>query len=384
MVLSGGGARGAYQAGVLSALSEIAHRLKIPFPYHAMSGVSAGAINATALASFAHSPLDGAHLLRSVWETISPDRVFKTDMFSMGRIGMRWVKELSMGGMGQNDHARALLDTTPLGHLIREKIPFEYLQRNLSLGHFHAIAVTATNYANSHSIAFVQGARPDQMWHRTRRQSVPTTITAQHVIASSAIPIFFPPTEIDGTFYGDGCLRNPAFISPALHMGAEKLIIVGVRKADTSATAEPEVVSPLAAQTPSLARIMSIILNSLFFDGIEFDAERLIRINETVRAHPQGIQSQASDGRALTFKPIDFLWIRPSEDIGALAKNFSDRLPKVIQYLLRGMGTTEEASDIISYLLFDSGYCSYLVELGYKDTLAQRKEIEAFFTSDLQ
>lgn len=369
LVLSGGGARGAYQAGVLTAIAEIAARHKIKKPFQIYSGISAGAINVTFLAAGAEDFTLASQRLAQLWRGLHSDLVFKTDALSLGKIGLSLVGELSFGGMSSGaSHGRSLLDTSPLSDLIKSNIQFDKIAKNVQEDYLNSVAVTALDYRTSETITFVEGKNtPD--WVRSRRHSEKTILSAEHVVSSSAIPMLFTPGKIEERYFGDGCVRNQQPLSPALHLGATSLLVIGVRKIDSTAYEEKVLKSNAP---PSVARVTNVLLNSVLLDGIEVDIERLNRINTFLQQVPEHLHPK------LNFKPVDYVWIYPSEDIGEIAASLANRLPRVIRYLLKGLGPLEDASEIISYLLFEPDFCSQLIEIGYRDGMAQEKEISTF------
>ena len=367
LVLSGGGARGAYQAGVMQAVTEIleSEQKKVSV----ITGASAGAINASLLASYWENPRFGAEKLAELWCSLHADQVFKTDAFSLGKIGMKWAVDATLGGLYKKKLARSLLNTDPLRRLIGENISIEKIGRNLQQRCFESLSVTAMDYASATSVSFVQSAQTLPMWDRYRRRGEQTQITVDHVMGSSAIPLFFPPVQIGANFYGDGCVRNTAPVSSAIHLGSEKLIVMSVRRPDSAAIEIDE------NYEPSIARVLGVIMNALLLDAIDLDMERLDRINETLNHIPDITRNN------FRLRRIEHFWLRPSIDIGHLASGQFDQLPPVIRYLLGGLGSSKESSEITSYLLFEPEFCAKLVEIGYKDTHAQADALKAFLNS---
>lgn len=394
LVLSGGGARGAYQAGVLSAVAEIAANMGSEGAFKVITGASAGAVNATHLAASPAPLADASARLCELWGSITAQDVFKTDALTAGRLGFKFAIDAAVGALYRKKLARSLLDTSPLRAFLAGHIDFSQIARNLQAGKLDALALTAIHYANSHSITFVQSREKIALWERSRRRAVLSEIGVEHVMASGAIPIFFPPVRVGESFYGDGCLRNTAPMSPAIHLGADRIIVASVRRPDAAALPNAEgsgasgngaseaslVTGAKASQAdssdvdvgPSIARILGVVLNALLMDAVEFDMERLGRINQTIDAMPEEVREQ------MKLRKVDFLWIRPSKDIGAIAGGLYDRLPGVIRYLVSGLGSAKEASDLTSYLLFDPEFCGELIRLGREDAFANRKSIEAF------
>lgn len=366
LVLSGGGARGAYQAGVIKGIAEIAQNAKIFRPLPIITGVSAGAVNAAYLAAGSHDFMKAAEELAGMWSLITADKVFHTDALSAGRSGFRLLSDATVGALYRKKLARSLLDTRPLKEFLDEKIPFQQIEKNLESGHIDALAITAADYTSANSITFVHANNEAPMWTRSRRMSRLEKISTEHVMASSAIPLFFPPVKVGEHHYGDGCLRNNAPLSPAIHLGADRLLVVSVRKQDGNGAASTK------SLEPSLARVLGVILNALLLDAIEVDMERMSRVNSTISYVPM---KQRAD---LNLRELDYFWLRPSQDIGELAGELFHRLPRVIRYLVSGLGSSREASELTSYLLFDPDFCGQLVRMGYEDTLKAKDEVEAF------
>jgi NTE family protein len=368
LVLSGGGARGAYQVGVLKAVGELVAENKLANPFGAVCGASAGAINAAFLASQCHDFRVGTEKLVDLWASLSSDQVFKTDMVSLGKTGLRWMGEMSFGGFTNPNEGRALLNTEPLFHLLEKNLDLNQIRQNIDSGTIRALAISALDYNTSETITFVQGSPDLPSWNKIRRRSERTVIEAQHVLASSSIPLLFPSTQVGDRHFGDGCVRNLAPLGPALYLGAQEMLVIGVRM--------PSEVSPentnIIAKTPSVAKVTNVLLNSVLLDGIEIDVERLKRINEFLRRVPP--QHQAN----LNFRPVNALMISPSRDIGKIAASMSSQLPRVIRYLLKGLGPLSEAAEIISYLLFEKDFMMSLIDMGYEDAYAQKKEILRF------
>jgi len=317
LILSGGGARGAYQVGVLKAIGELVQENQLQNPFHIFSGVSAGSINASFMASVCDDFHRGTEALCQLWGQLTSDQVFRTDLLSFGKIGFKWIEDLSMGGLTGPVSGRSLLDTSPLGKLLSNNLKYSKVSENLSNHHFKALAITALDYRTSETITFVQGDPDLPNWERPRRKSEKTFIQTDHIMASSAIPLLFPPIGVGNRFFGDGCVRSIAPLSPALHLGADQLLIIGVRK-KTEHSPEP---STHLEQPPSVAKVANVVLNSVLLDGIEVDLERLLKINEFVRRVPPEHQTN------LNFKKVSPIFISPTEDIGKLAYEMSSRLP---------------------------------------------------------
>ncbi len=371
LVLTGGGARGAYQAGVVEAVHEIAARLGVARPFQTLTGVSAGAINASFLAAQADAPFEAAARLAGFWRSLQSDMIFRTDAASIGRIGLRWITEMVATGNIGRHQARALLDTAPLRGLLRKRIPFRRIRGNLDAGHLDGLAVAATDVESSENITFCMVRDEFVPWTRSFRLGVPAVIGEAHVAASAAIPLLFPPIEIGGRPFGDGCLRHAAPLSAALHLGASKLLVVGVRKG-YEPDAAASFLAGRPAPAPSLARILSLVIHAVMLEAVDVDIERLRRINATIRLIPEAQRAQTP------LREVECLYLRPSEDVGQIAAEESKHAPRIIRYLLRGLGPVEEAAGIASYLLFEPGYCGRLIELGRRDTLARQDEVEAF------
>ena len=277
--------------------------------------------------------------------------------------------ELSLGGLIGSTPGRALLDTSPLKILLEKHLDYAAIEKNLKEKHYTALAITAVDYQTSNSITFVQGQDDLPSWNKARRFSEKALIKSEHIMASSAIPLLFPPVNIDQRWFGDGCVRNSHPCAPSIYLGAEKLVIIGVRKQGYSVYEE----NILQNKAPSVARVINVILNAVLLDGIELDVERLERVNEFIRKVPNSLQSH------LNYKPVDYFWISPSADLGEIASRKSAKLPRVIRYLIKGLGTLDDASEIVSYLLFDPSYCSQLIDLGYKDALKQKENMLRFY-----
>lgn len=373
LVLSGGGARGAYQVGVLSAIADIAQASGIHQAFDIYSGVSAGAINASFLAAGVEEFADSAKDLVDLWSQITSNQVFYSDVASLGKIGFNLMKSVSVGAMAGSTPGQALLDTTPLRQLIQERLPFAKIQNNIDRGSLKALAITALDYQTSTAITFVQGEEGVSDWEKSRRRSEKTQITTDHVLASSAIPLLFPPIGVGDRYFGDGCIRNTAPCSPSIYLGAQKLMVIGVRRQSRTAYDAHILQSHKA---PSVGRVLNVLLNSVLLDGVEVDIERLSKINAMVDEIPPGIHEN------IPYKKVDFVWISPSADIGAIAAEKHMKLPPIIRYLLKGLGSINDASEIVSYLLFDPSFCTQLIEIGYEDGMKQKDEIRRFLESE--
>jgi NTE family protein len=374
LVLTGGGARAAYQVGVLRGIAEIKKFDRFPFPI--VTGVSAGAINGVALASWADDDFGVAtEKLWALWERLHVNQVFKTDPVSLFGIGSRWIRDLSLGGFLGAQRASYLLDTEPLRELLEKTIRFDKIDAHLAQDRLHGLAVSATNYMSGTAVSFFDGHPSIETWQRSTRIALRERLTLDHVMASSAIPVFFPPVRVSGSFYGDGCIRLSAPISPAIHMGADRILAIGIRyyrpralTVDLNRTVYDERIS--------LVNVVGVLLNAVFLDSLESDHERMERINRAVLALSE--EQRAAHPDKLRHIPV--VVVKPSVDLGSLASEQFDRFPLALRHLLRGLGASVDSGwDLLSYLAFDAAYTRRLLELGRADALSMREELLRFF-----
>jgi NTE family protein len=372
LVLTGGGARAAYQAGALCAIGELCRAG--PGPLRTITGISAGAINSTYIAARAQDFRAATQAAYELWRKLRTEDVVRTDALSLSRLGARWIRDLSMGGVIHGSRATYLLDTGPLRELIRREIDFEAVRANVLNGTLHGVAVSATHYKTGTAITYFEGDHPVEPWVRSSRLGKRAPITLDHVLASAAIPVLFKPVRIEDSFYGDGSIRLRAPLSPAIHLGADKVLAVGIRYFRPEAMTE-ELNSNASMEQINMADIAGIMLNAAFIDTLESDVERLERINTTVGLlSAEGIAKHPAKLRV-----IPLLVLRPSKDLGNLARGQFTHFSTMLKHLLRGIGASEErGSDFMSYLAFDAAYTGPLLELGYSDTMARKNEIIDF------
>lgn len=369
LILSGGGARGAYQAGVAQGIYEVLKSASLPMKIDHFSGVSAGAINASYLASLWDDQDKAIKSLVDLWSQLKSNDIYYTDAVNLGKIGLKWVSELSLGGVtGDTFPGRALLDTEPLKALLYDRLNTKKISQNLDKNLFRSLIITAVDYADSTAVSFIQTNKEYKSWQKQRRISESAKITVDHILGSSAIPLLFPPRPIENRFFGDGCVRNSHPCAPSIYLGAQKLLVIGV-KSRTNKKYEKETNS--MGKAPSVARVVNVLLNAVLLDSVEHDVERLIRMNQLV--------SQAGNSPNFSYKKMDFVFISPSRDIGALASKHMAKVPRIIRYLIKGLGTLDDANELVSYLLFESPFCSELIEMGFQDALDNKDKIIALF-----
>lgn len=375
LVLTGGGARAAYQAGAIRAIAELTGARELPF--RVLAGVSAGAINAAFLAAGADDFQSAARSLWEMWRQLTPDRVYRTDTRRLASIGTSWIRDLSLGGVLGTGPLNYLLDTSPLRAFFDAHLRVERIAGHIASGRLRGVAVTATNYFTGTAISFFDAAPEIRPWVRSTRLGRRATLQHHHVLASAAIPIFFAPVQIAGAFYGDGCVRMNAPTSPAIHLGAERVLAIGIRYFRTH---DQTVLLNDALQGDRLAvaDIVGVLLNAVFLDSLDADLELLQRINLTVAHVPDERRPHLPD----QLRPLPALALRPSQDLGRLASDQYDQFPAMLRYLLRGLGATGDRGwDLLSYLAFEPVYTLRLLELGYRDTLARRDEVNAFLAA---
>jgi NTE family protein len=369
LMLGGGGARGAYQAGVLLGLARQFPQLRFPI----ITGISAGALNATYLASHNDSPLRAAEQLAELWLGLTPDRVY--DVRTVPLLGnvARWGLRLVSGGIGgRREPTRGLVDTTPLRRVLEESLEraadgsLPGIARNIGRGALHAVALSATSYSTGQSVTWVEGRDVD-LWQRPQRRSELARLTVAHAMASSALPMVFPAVQVGPQWFGDGGVRLTAPLSPTLHLGATRILTISTRYPRTRAEAD----IPLTTGYPPPAQVLGVLYNSVFLDLIDEDVLRLRRVNRLLR--------DAAADRREGMRVVEIHVIRPSRDLGMLAREFEPKLPRLFRYLTRGLGTTATRSpDFLSLLLFQTDYLRRLVELGESDAHAEAARIEAF------
>lgn len=374
LVLSGGGARAAYQVGVLSAIAEICAELKIENPIDYYTGLSAGAINAAMLCSDPEgSFIQATKKLVELWSNVQSQQVYISDPVSLSMGGLQWMFDLSLGGLIKASPHRSLLDTSPLRKLLEDNCDFSNIQKNIHAGHFRALAISALDYHSTATITFLQAHDKITPWNRVRRQAEAAKITVDHVLASSAIPVLFPPVALDTRYFGDGCVRNHSPCGPAIYMGADRLIAIGVRKKQDVCYTPPQV---RPDKPPSVGRIANVLLNAVMMDGMELDIERLERINANLsklgNIHPPH----------LSVRSIDALWISPSRELSEFASKNVGELPAMIRYLLKGLGSLQDATEISSFLLFDQAYSKALIELGYDDGYREKEALKRILSRE--
>ena len=364
LILSGGGARGAYQAGGLRALYEVCRETDNFLPFRNLVGVSAGAINAAFLASHVHDLDAGTAKMCELWRTLNTKKVFRTDYVTVGTTAMRLIRGLALGGFSGKLRPTklGLLNVTPLRDLLAESIDFRQIPENVKSGNLNSLCITATDYSTSLGVTFFTGNSKLTEWKRVNRVGVRSEIGIDHVMASASIPIFFPPWKVGDRHFGDGCLRNTAPLSPARRVGASKVLVIGVRKW------KDEALLPANIVKPSLGRVMSVVINALFMDAIEVDIERVRIINENMEMSVH----------AEKFKKIDIVYVQPSQAPSELAETRIEGLPPVLRFLISGLGSAHESSEILSYLTFDPLYLNSLVDLGYYDMMKQKENLIQF------
>ena len=371
IVMGGGGARAAYQVGTLRYIARRFPNLRIPI----VTGVSAGAINAALLASHHGSFQQAIEELSGLWQNLRVEDVFKVDTPSLAWTGVRWAFQLFSGGVGGAMRVKGLVNTSPLRDYLSEALhavdgELTGVQYNLAKGRLQAVALSSSSYTTGQSMTWIQGCDLRE-WERPQRRSRKTVLTVDHVMASSALPLFFPAQEIEGAWYGDGGIRLAAPLSPALHLGAGRILAISTRyDRDQSEADRPDV-----RGYPPPAQVVGAIMNSVFLDLLDQDALRLERLNRLIERLPE---DERDDLRL-----IKLLILRPSADLGRLANEFEPQLPKTFRFLTRGLGTKQtESPDFLSLLLFQPDYLSRLIEIGESDAEAQSEEIDAFIRGE--
>lgn len=366
LLLTGGGARAAYQVGVLNAIRIIRGR-RDGSPFGVLCGTSAGAINATTLATYAGDFNLGVRRLAGIWGNFRVGMVYRANAAALVASGARWVSALLTGWLvRQTPHS--FLDNAPLRALLAEVLDLAGVGRAIDAGTLRALCVSASGYTSGENLSFFQAAADVAPWRRTQRIGVPTTIGLDHLMASSAIPFLFPAVRIHREYFGDGSMRQQAPISPAIHLGARRILVIGVGRGIAEHRVRTEAY-------PSPAAIVGHALSSIFLDSLAMDLERLQRINATLAAVAR--HGPAPDGIGL--RPIETLVISPSQRIDAIAARHATSLPRVLHTFLSGIGATRRnGAALLSYLLFEKGYTRALMALGQHDAMARRDEIARF------
>jgi NTE family protein len=361
LVLSGGGARGAYQAGAIRALFEICHEVNNFKLFRNLVGVSAGAINAAFLAAEADNLDKATEKMCLMWRNLTTKEVFKTDYITVGRTGLRLARAITLGGFSSTlrPSKLGLLNVEPLRKILSDAIRFDRIPGLIKEGHLNSLCVTATDYSTSIGVTFFMGDKRLKEWRRVQRVGVREDINIDHIMGSAAIPIFFPPWKIGNRHFGDGCLRNSAPLSPARKIGANKILVIGVRKLSNATLEDSNIVKP------TLGRVLSVVINAIFMDAIESDIERVRIINESLRT--------TSGDQAL--RQLDIAHVQPSQAPSELAEARVEGLPPLLRFLMSGLGSPHESAEILSYLTFDPIYLNALVDLGYKDLLKQKENL---------
>jgi NTE family protein len=363
--MTGGGARAAYQVGVVRAIYEIT-KIKERL-FDVITGNSAGAINSTYLAANSENWDIATLNLTELWMKVKPQSIFDLRARTISELGMKWVSGTVFGGLSPKGSAvNHLLDTTPLKRLVEREVDFSHIRKNIEAGHLYGTSLSTTNYNSGSNVIFYDGVEDIRDWARSDRFSCRTNLRSEHMMASSAIPLFFPPIQIGDSFYGDGCIRQTTPISPCIHLGAEKIIAIGVRYPHPLEHMRNLAFTPFA--NPTLGQVAGVMLNAIFLDSLDSDVERLKRINELV-----------AEGTHPELKKVPFLMIRPSRDLGKMTKRLNEELPPMLRYLLKGIGVSDtEGLDLLSYLAFDASYTKPLIELGHEDAYKMKSEILDF------
>jgi NTE family protein len=370
LVMGGGGARAAYQVGFLRYLARRFPELHFPY----IHGVSAGAINAALLASHHGTFLQAVSELSTLWGDLRMNDVFRVDSRGLATNTVRWLRQLGGGGMGRaHNRVRGLVDTAPLRGYLTETLhavngELTGVKANLDRERLRALAITTTSYSSGSTVTWLQG-HDIEPWSRPQRITRRTTMTVEHIMASAALPLLFPAVRLGSDWYGDGGIRLTAPLSPALHLGARRILAVSTRYERTQAEWE----EPSIVGYPPPAQVAGVLLNAVFLDQLDNDAVRLERLNRLLEVMPE-VEHHG-------LRPIKLLVLRPSRDLGKLSSQFEVQLPKAVRFLTRGLGTKQtESPDVLSLILFQPEYLRALMEIGEEDAHARADEIAAFMT----
>ncbi|MXS84710.1 patatin-like phospholipase family protein [Nitrosomonas sp. HPC101] len=368
LVLTGGGARAAYQVGVLRAIAEmLPPHARSPFPV--ICGTSAGAINAAGLAMAATHFSTGVKRLETVWGNLHTGQIYRSDLIGVLNNALRYFVSLVSSRMAGKPVS--LLDNTPLRQLLACHLPFRGIRRSIHAGALHGLGITAWGYASEQSVTFYQASPSIIPWKRAQRIGVPSRIGIQHLVASASIPLIFPAIRVNREYFGDGSMRQFAPLSPALHLGADRLLVIGVNEKK-----EVDCKRIKVTGYPPPAQIAGHVMNSIFLDGLDADLERLKRINQTLSLIPE-----VQVGNTPLLRTVACMVITPSERIDELAQAYASSLPRAIRYFFHAAGAMgPKGSAMLSYVLFEAPFCRALIDLGYQDTMRQQDEVLAFIS----
>jgi NTE family protein len=373
VLLPGGGARAAYQVGVLRAVARILGRASGQ-PFRVICGTSAGAINAATLAVHADSFRRGVARLLRWWLRVEVTDVYRADLASVWSYGMRWLVSVLIGAGGPRRVA-AMLDNSPLRSVLAADLDLERIAQHVGEGTLRALSINATSYTTGQAVSFFQALPAVRPWQRTRRRGEHAVIGVEHLLASAAIPFVFPAARVGDDYFADGSVRQIAPLSPPLHLGARRILVIAVGQFTGQTPTERQREKPAY---PSFAQTAGHALASIFLDNLGADLERMQRVNQLLSMVPEATQDEHPE-----LAHVDAMVISPSRDLGAMAVPYAKRLPSGVRYLLRGLGSTEgTGASLLSYLLFDRHYTGALLELGYRDGMAHSEEIAAFLAAD--
>lgn len=370
LVLSGGGARGAYQVGVLKAIADL-HNKNAHNPFSIISGTSSGAINAVGLAASANNFRLAVKKVEYFWKNITVDKVYKAGALDLLKSGGTLISSMLNQGIGMN-RPLAFLNNDPLRTLLEQTIQFKNIQKRIDAGYLDAVAINATGYTSGESVSFFQGKSDIKSWRKGRRVGVPTQLAVKHLMASSAIPTIFPAEKVSREYFGDGALRQLAPLSPALKFGADKILVIGV-SGNTGVIPKRH----NTTHSPSLAQMVGHLFNSAFVDSLEHDVDIMLRMNDLIRVN----KNQAAYTEQGEVRAVNLLALNPKVEFDKVAAKHVHTMPFAMRSLMKTTGATGKGggASFASYLLFEPQFCCELISQGYQDTMEEEPAIREFF-----